>query len=664
VNVDAPGRKATVLLPLLLFLALLLPAVQADGPVVRAVLFWSKTCPRCHVVLDQVLPPLQEEYGDQLQVLTIEVSPDSYELWLRAVEAFQLPPERRGVPLLFIGDTVLVGSREIPDRLPGLIEQHLAAGGVDYPAIPGLVVEPTHTPTRPASATPRPTPTIKACHICDEDVVVQVGTLTPTPTPVLPTPTPTPGPRVHFWLFWDSHCGACLTLIEDILPSILEEFEAGQVVAHQVDLEKGGYELMRALEAQHGLEYGDVPEIFIGDQVLLGNDEIQARLGPLIEGYLAEGGVALPEVSTPASVSPTADQRPSIHLAYFYQPGCRECDRVQLDLNYLQHRYPQLIVHAFDVKEEAALAEWLGQRAGVAEEKRLTAPAVFVGDAVLVDPDLHTRSLEALVQKYAATGSPPTWNDFDPAAGEQSVVERFKSLGIFTVAFAGLIDGLNPCAFATLIFFVSYLAIGRRKGKQVLAVGSAFTAGVFLAYLMVGLGFHHVLGLLGSLLTVLGRWLYGLTAALCAVLAVVSLLDFRKARRGELGDMALNLPHGLRMRINAIIRRGRKARAFVAVAFVTGIAVSFLELACTGQVYLPTIIFVMSVPAMRARAVSFLLLYNILFITPLLVVFILVWYGTAAKQLTGFLQRHAASVKLGMALLFTGLAVWLVTTLI
>jgi len=228
------------------------------------------------------------------------------------------------------------------------------------------------------------------------------------------------------------------------------------------------------------------------------------------------------------------------------------------------------------------------------------------------------------------------------------------------VVFAGLVDGLNPCAFATLVFFVSYLTLSGRKGREVLMVGAAFTLGVFLAYLVVGLGFYKVLDLLGDLLTTLGRWVYGLTAVLCAALAVFSFNDFLKARRGEIGDMALNLPHSLRMRINAVIRRGRKSQAFVAVAFVTGVVVSFLELACTGQVYLPTIIFAASVPAMRPHAVPFLVLYNLLFILPLVVVFFLVYYGTAgSKQLTRFLQERAAVVKLGMALLFAALATWL-----
>ena len=63
---------------------------------------------------------------------------------------------------------------------------------------------------------------------------------------------------------------------------------------------------------------------------------------------------------------------------------------------------------------------------------------------------------------------------------------------------------------------------------------------------------------------------------------------------------------------------------------------------------------------MQVRALLFLVLYNLLFILPLVVVFILVYYGSAgSKQLTRFLQERAAIVKLGMALLFAALAIWL-----
>lgn len=114
-------------------------AQTADAPVVRGVLFWMDTCPHCHYVIDEVLPPLQEQYGAQLDIVLIEVdSQAAAERFQAAGAAFGKTPDQLGVPFLIVGDHVLIGSQEIPDQLPGLIESYLAAGGVDIPAVPGL----------------------------------------------------------------------------------------------------------------------------------------------------------------------------------------------------------------------------------------------------------------------------------------------------------------------------------------------------------------------------------------------------------------------------------------------------------------------------------------------------------------------------------------------
>ncbi|HSM19575.1 MAG TPA: vitamin K epoxide reductase family protein, partial [Hyphomicrobiales bacterium] len=134
-------RLALRLLVLVLALVGLSAAnpVSAQDTVVHAVLFYSPTCPHCHDVIDDDLPPLIEQYGDQLQIVGINTThPDGQALYQAALEAFDVPQERAGVPALYIGDRHLVGSVEIPEQLPGLIDMHLAAGGVGWPAIPGL----------------------------------------------------------------------------------------------------------------------------------------------------------------------------------------------------------------------------------------------------------------------------------------------------------------------------------------------------------------------------------------------------------------------------------------------------------------------------------------------------------------------------------------------
>jgi len=126
---------------LLLFLGVVLPfsAFAQDEPVVRALLFYSPTCPHCHKVIQQDLPPLVQKYGDQLQILLIDVTTQGgQELYQSAAKSVPIPDDKRGVPALVVGDTLLVGDKAIPEQFPGIVEQGLAAGGIDWPAIPGL----------------------------------------------------------------------------------------------------------------------------------------------------------------------------------------------------------------------------------------------------------------------------------------------------------------------------------------------------------------------------------------------------------------------------------------------------------------------------------------------------------------------------------------------
>lgn len=151
-----------LLLALYLLGSLLASPVAADTPVVRAVLFYSPSCGHCHHVITEVLPPLIEEYGKQFEIVGVNVSdPGGNALYQAAITQFSIPQERLGVPTLIIGDVVLVGSIEIPQQLPGLIENYLAEGGKDWPAIPGLMevlAASAATPDPDVAATPTPEP--------------------------------------------------------------------------------------------------------------------------------------------------------------------------------------------------------------------------------------------------------------------------------------------------------------------------------------------------------------------------------------------------------------------------------------------------------------------------------------------------------------------------
>jgi uncharacterized membrane protein/thiol-disulfide isomerase/thioredoxin len=163
-----------------------------DQPVVRAILFYSPTCPHCHDVITEVLVPMVNEHGDQLQIAAIDVSQlGGAQLYQAAIERYHIPSERLGVPTLVVGDVVLVGGLEIPEQFPALFKEGVASGGIDWPDIPGLAGMISEAATHPA---PTLTPVTTAVPVATS-VIVPTATATPVPFPTtVPQATGVPLP--------------------------------------------------------------------------------------------------------------------------------------------------------------------------------------------------------------------------------------------------------------------------------------------------------------------------------------------------------------------------------------------------------------------------------------------------------------------------------------
>jgi len=209
------------------------------------------------------------------------------------------------------------------------------------------------------------------------------------------------------------------------------------------------------------------------------------------------------------------------------------------------------------------------------------------------------------------------------------------------------------------IFFISYLFYLGKKGRTILAIGFSFTLAIFLTYFLIGCGIFSFLKYLEryAFLSLLLTWVI---AGLAVLLGGISLLDYIKARRGQQQEIQLQLPSVIKQYIHQTVRQTMHTTAYALMAFVAGVIISVLELACTGQVYLPTISFVTSQPGLRQAGMAFLVLYNLMFILPLVIVFILAYRGATSARLAEWSKRHLATVKLGTALLFIGLGLFLI----
>lgn len=217
-------------------------------------------------------------------------------------------------------------------------------------------------------------------------------------------------------------------------------------------------------------------------------------------------------------------------------------------------------------------------------------------------------------------------------------------LSAWLVITAGLLDGINPCAFSVFVFLILYMAAAPKRKKVMMRTVAGFAAGVFSVYLALGLGLREVAHQAARYHWI-KSWLYAGAGLILFVLALFSFIDFLRMRKNRLP--LIRIPDKLKKRIT---RLEEKAGLYWTGAFLTGGLVAWLELGCTGQIYFPVILSIAG--RSPAEGLGLLFLYNIMFILPLLAVGGAVLSGFSVRRFRGAYMRFLPLAKLFMALFF------------
>ena len=432
------------------------------------------------------------------------------------------------------------------------------------------------------------------------------------------------------------------------------------------------YDLLARFEKELKQEDNELPVVIIGDKILGGEAKIRKDLEELAKSYTKKGGISWPTLQTRKTEqwiphAPTEEEKNSqkiLYGAFIYRQGCLECEGKKAELEEWASKVPNLRIGTFDsTKEEnKTLDEAFCQIYHVPESKRGTSVKLYIGEDYILGDDFRYEPFQKLVSKYHGKGAPPPWEKVSQEAlkiGEQRIVERFKKFSLSAVLIAGLIDGINPCAFATIIFLVSYLTFLGKKSREILLYGIIFTLGVFIAYLLAGMGLMAGLRQLSGF-PLITKGIYLVIAIFAFALGIISLYDYILFRRGQMAKWKLQLPLALKKKVHKIIREGTQSkRAGFIGTFALGFIIAGTEVICTGQVYLPTIGYIMTIPKLRVHAFFNLVLYNIMFIIPLAGVFVAVFFGITSEKMALVTKEHTGTVKLLTAILFIGLGVFL-----
>ena len=360
------------------------------------------------------------------------------------------------------------------------------------------------------------------------------------------------------------------------------------------------------------------------------------------------------------------DNNPSVPL-YFFSSDCTFCREL------LDYELPKLArdnkvsleILYFDLGVEGTYELFLNAGAEFGRQG-VDIPAIFIGRSALGGESEISQNLPAELAKFRKDPQSYLERMITPFTGSHDTTtikeEKFNALTYGIVLSAGLLDGINPCAFTTVIFLISYLSLVGGGRKQMLYTGGMFTLAVFITYLAIGLAFFNFAKLIlreQIIATVVNSVLLIIVGAL----AVFSLVDFVRCLKGNVTDITLQLPDFLKGKIREKIRNFAKNKtAIIGASFVLGIVIAGMELTCTGQVYFP-IITMISEPRHRIAATMYLFSYNIAFIIPLVIVFLLATFGVTSERMGIFFRRHVATVKLGLAVLFIAMAIMIVFNL-
>ena len=227
---------------------------------------------------------------------------------------------------------------------------------------------------------------------------------------------------------------------------------------------------------------------------------------------------------------------------------------------------------------------------------------------------------------------------------ETAEIEKDLNLTLPILVGAAIVDAINPCAFAVLlILMTTVLASGNRKRS--LLSGLSFSFSIFISYLLMGLGLYSIVATSGA-----SALFMKIIGSLAIILGLFNLKDFLWYGKGVL----MEVPLSWRPKMKSLIH---KITGPVG-AFLTGFVVSLFLLPCTSGPYI-VIISMLGQNELYSRAFSLLVLYNIIFTLPMVVITIAVYFGMSVQSAEQTRTKNLKILHLiaGIIMLAMGIAI-------
>lgn len=344
-----------------------------------------------------------------------------------------------------------------------------------------------------------------------------------------------------------------------------------------------------------------------------------------------------------------------ICIAYFYGSECPKCAASAPFIESLESRYGDKIsVAKYEISHNVKNFQTYNSLCAIRnigiDDRGI--PLVAIGNEYFMGVSEIKEKLEPKIQEMLLSGERAC-----PLAGEEgcsylegksptdinSFIQGLKEgITIPLVVGAGLVDGINPCAFAVLIFLLAFLMEISSSKTRMIKAAAAYILAVYITYFLAGIGLLSAIQLTGASAIIVK------VAAVVAIAAgLVNIKDYFWYGKG----FSLKIPESRKVLIESFVKK-----ANIPAALILGFLVSIFELPCTGGVYLAVLAMLAST-ATKIKAVYYLLIYNVMFVLPLIIIVIAVIKGMKAEHIENWRKARRNLMKLALGLLLLGFGI-------
>tara|TARA_Y100000310_G_scaffold343159_1_gene449493 strand:+ start:6890 stop:7603 length:714 start_codon:yes stop_codon:yes gene_type:complete len=222
-----------------------------------------------------------------------------------------------------------------------------------------------------------------------------------------------------------------------------------------------------------------------------------------------------------------------------------------------------------------------------------------------------------------------------------------ESLTLPVVLGTAVIDSINPCAIGVLVLLLGVLMRNSKDKARMIKIAMIYSLVVFVVYLISGLGLVWFQSFLISLgfAVIVGT----IVGALVIIGGLIEIKDFFWYGKG----FSLMIPYRYSIKLKKMV-----SKVSVSSAVVLGAFVAMVELPCTGGPYL-------AITAVLAKnfdslALTYLILYNIIFILPLIIITLLIYYGVKVSAVKKWKQKKRKWMRLAAGIIMVLLGAFLI----